>query len=276
MKAYSIIALFCFIRGSLGSGECIDSFPDDHQSSKYFLEAFPANKEYLDYYPEKTVSDIWPYCSWNCNQLAQSADGNGCYYKWSDLYCSKIPEIKVRDTCKVACKSCCSDGIQNQGEEGVDCGGPCKPCKTPVDCKWSDWEYGECTKTCGGGKRTNYRKELMHQSNGGMACSGTAWETEECNTNPCLKYVKIQLQTLCSAKGLDAIKTKKECKAAAKELGLAWGNTWNGAKDFPDCIFADDKRRRVYFNTHKTGDTTLKNCKNMHNGCHKYAAICKV
>jgi len=23
----------------------------------------------------------------------------------------------------------CSDGIQNQGEEGVDCGGPCPPCK---------------------------------------------------------------------------------------------------------------------------------------------------
>jgi len=23
----------------------------------------------------------------------------------------------------------CSDGIRNQGEEGIDCGGPCKPCK---------------------------------------------------------------------------------------------------------------------------------------------------
>ncbi|OYT41540.1 MAG: hypothetical protein B6U86_02040, partial [Candidatus Altiarchaeales archaeon ex4484_43] len=23
----------------------------------------------------------------------------------------------------------CSDGIQNQGEEGIDCGGPCPPCK---------------------------------------------------------------------------------------------------------------------------------------------------
>merc|ERR1711962_803065 len=128
---------------------------------------------------------------------------------------------------------------------------------------------------CGGGKRTNYRKELMHQSNGGKACFGTAWETEDCNTNPCLKYVKIQLQTLCSAKGLDAIKTESECKAAANELVVAYGNAWNGAQDFPDCIFADDARQRVYFNTHATGDTTLKNCKNMHKGCHKYAAICK-
>jgi len=34
--------------------------------------------------------------------------------------------------CGGPCKPCpsCFDGIQNQGEEGVDCGGPCKPCTT--------------------------------------------------------------------------------------------------------------------------------------------------
>jgi len=34
--------------------------------------------------------------------------------------------------CGGPCKPCpsCSDGIQNQGEEGIDCGGPCKPCIT--------------------------------------------------------------------------------------------------------------------------------------------------
>ncbi|ODS41266.1 MAG: hypothetical protein A7315_02005 [Candidatus Altiarchaeales archaeon WOR_SM1_79] len=26
----------------------------------------------------------------------------------------------------------CDDGIQNQGEEGIDCGGPCSPCKAPT------------------------------------------------------------------------------------------------------------------------------------------------
>ena len=65
-----------------------------------------------------------------CNELAKSGDGNGCYYAWTDLYCSVTPGVKVMDTCKVACKACCSDGIQNQGEEGVDCGGPCAPCKS--------------------------------------------------------------------------------------------------------------------------------------------------
>ncbi len=34
--------------------------------------------------------------------------------------------------CGGPCDPCisCSDGIQNQGEEGIDCGGPCDPCPT--------------------------------------------------------------------------------------------------------------------------------------------------
>merc|ERR1711962_1869687 len=84
-------------------------------------------------------------------------------------------------------QTCCSDGIRNQGEEGVDCGGPCEPCKIPTDCKWGDWELGECSKTCGGGWRTNYRKVLVHESNGGKACTGKTWKTEDCNTQSCLK-----------------------------------------------------------------------------------------
>lgn len=35
----------------------------------------------------------------------------------------------------------CSDGIRNQGEDGVDCGGPCQKCEcfTDEDCSWSSW-----------------------------------------------------------------------------------------------------------------------------------------
>lgn len=35
----------------------------------------------------------------------------------------------------------CSDGIRNQGEDGVDCGGPCPKCEcfTDEDCGWSSW-----------------------------------------------------------------------------------------------------------------------------------------
>ncbi len=36
--------------------------------------------------------------------------------------------------CGGPCQPCisCSDGVQNQGEEGVDCGGPCPPCETTI------------------------------------------------------------------------------------------------------------------------------------------------
>ena len=64
----------------------------------------------------------------------------------------------------------------------------------PVDCVWSDWEYGQCSKTCGGGTKTKYRKELVQQSNGGKACAGSTWEAQDCNTQACAvegKYTAI-------------------------------------------------------------------------------------
>ena len=41
----------------------------------------------------------------------------------------------------------CSDGIQNQGETGVDCGGPCSPCPT---CNDGIQNQGETGVDCGG------------------------------------------------------------------------------------------------------------------------------
>ena len=55
----------------------------------------------------------------------------------------------------------------------------------PTNCIWSEWEYGQCSKSCGGGKRTNHRKELVHALNGGKTCLGSTWETEDCNTQSC-------------------------------------------------------------------------------------------
>ncbi|RLI92784.1 MAG: hypothetical protein DRO92_04855, partial [Candidatus Altiarchaeales archaeon] len=51
--------------------------------------------------------------------------------------------------CGGPCKPCpsCSDGIQNQGEEGIDCGGPCKPCPS---CSDGIQNQGEEGIDCGG------------------------------------------------------------------------------------------------------------------------------
>ncbi|MBT7162898.1 MAG: hypothetical protein HN904_08975, partial [Victivallales bacterium] len=32
----------------------------------------------------------------------------------------------------------CDDGVKNQGEHGVDCGGPCEACVTTKDYDWHD------------------------------------------------------------------------------------------------------------------------------------------
>ena len=54
------------------------------------------------------------------------------------------------------------------------------------------------------------------------------------------------------------------CKKAADELGLSWDHSWHGPTDAPGCIFANDGRSKVYFNT-------VLNA-NGHN--EKYAEIC--
>ena len=81
---------------------------------------------------------------------------------------------------------------------------------------------------------------------------------------------KIQLGTLCSAKGLKEIGSEDACKRAAKKLGLEWDNSWNGPNEFPACLHAEDGRigrNKVYFNT--SPNPTRTNLKST------YAAICE-
>ena len=42
----------------------------------------------------------------------------------------------------------CSDGIQNQGEDRIDCGGPCPPCECTSDGACANGEYCDGVETC--------------------------------------------------------------------------------------------------------------------------------
>ena len=67
-------------------------------------------------------------------------------------------------SCAMACNACedssptrpapkmsCADGVQNQGEQGVDCGGPCaRPCEAPATCVDDIKNQGEEDVDCGG------------------------------------------------------------------------------------------------------------------------------
>ena len=54
-----------------------------------------------------------------------------------------------------------------------------------VDCEWDEWEVGECSKSCGGGTRTNSRKPSIDAEHGGEDCSGSSIVSESCNVQEC-------------------------------------------------------------------------------------------
>ena len=52
-----------------------------------------------------------------------------------------------------------------------------------MDCKWSEWQIGNCSMTCGPeGTRTNTRTKTVKEKNGGKKCEGEATKEESCNT----------------------------------------------------------------------------------------------
>ena len=54
-----------------------------------------------------------------------------------------------------------------------------------LDCKWDEWNIGECSEECGGGIRTNTRKPKVEAEHGGEDCSGSPSITESCNVQEC-------------------------------------------------------------------------------------------
>ena len=58
-----------------------------------------------------------------------------------------------------------------------------------VNCVWNDWQIGECSKTCAGGKRTNSRTKKVQEAHGGT-CTGKDNFEEECNTQKCPRTYK--------------------------------------------------------------------------------------
>ena len=53
-----------------------------------------------------------------------------------------------------------------------------------VDCTWSEWTRGDCSKTCGEGARINTRV-MFEEQFGGKGCVGKASVTEFCQLEKC-------------------------------------------------------------------------------------------
>ena len=99
------------------------------------------------------------------------------------------------------CSRSCGDGIQvftrfklvESKNGGKTCFGDetktehcyIQDCPVVVDCQWSEWQHGPCSKTCGSGVKVISRTEIVKAQNGGKPCIGDGTKTEHCNIQDC-------------------------------------------------------------------------------------------
>jgi hypothetical protein len=99
-----------------------------------------------------------------------------CVFQWEEGTVNKSTG-KRTDTYKLITKA----GGGGKACEYTD--GYKKEVDVPVKCEggWNDW--GDCSKTCGGGTRTRTWNTTIEPRNGGAACPAT--QTQSCNTQSC-------------------------------------------------------------------------------------------
>ncbi len=90
----------------------------------------------------------WSACTTENKQYRECWDLNRCEEKYTQRIVNYVKKAEkpaeVRDCVYTGT---CSDGMQNQGETGIDCGGPCPPCPSCFD---GTKNQGETGIDCGG------------------------------------------------------------------------------------------------------------------------------
>ncbi len=121
-----------------------------------------------DFVGDTPLSDAPNYGCANGHVSCSTVDMVQNYMDYSDDACMNLYTAGQRDRmqalfaaggakasflnsggCGASATPTCSDGIQNQGETGVDCGGPCAPCATAT-CSDGIQNQGETGVDCGG------------------------------------------------------------------------------------------------------------------------------
>jgi len=114
----------CPLGCSNGQCMCADSDGD----LNYFEKGYVMNGSYV----QQSAVD---FClnSTVLREYYTDVEGNYCRIKYADFTCPGYCELG-------ACHGTCKDGMLNNGETGVDCGGPCPPCM--YEPGWYVWNYG--------------------------------------------------------------------------------------------------------------------------------------
>ena len=68
-------------------------------------------------------------CKENCKDNSQCGENEVCIKGECQSGCINDDHCKQGEKCyDESCVPTCEDGIQNQNETGIDCGGPCPAC----------------------------------------------------------------------------------------------------------------------------------------------------
>jgi len=102
-------------------------------------------------------------------------------------------QLKEFSTIKIAAPNAtCSDSIQNHGETGIDCGGPCSACIIPANCSDGIQNGNETGIDCGGTCQAciipaNCSDGIQNQGETGIDCGG-----------PCSACIVVQQTVNCT------------------------------------------------------------------------------
>ena len=128
------------------------------------------------------------YATWmkrNCCKSCKTTKVNCRKSSWSEWSkCSKSCGKGVQERTRTIVKA-----AQNGGKA---CSGPNKeknPCNNracpgknfiSVNCRWSSWKWGRCSKSCGYGVKYGSRRIVRKARNGGRRCSGGSRRRTSC------------------------------------------------------------------------------------------------
>ena len=99
------------------------------------------------------------------------------------------------------CSKSCGGGVQifkrkiiREPLDGSKCQGETVKIKVcgkeecpQLECVWSEWSEGECSKTCGDGVQI-FRRRLTNETLAGAMCGGETMKTEVCRREECLAH----------------------------------------------------------------------------------------
>jgi len=112
----------------------------------------------------------------------------------------------------------CYDSIKNQGEEDIDCGGPCPACKEcPASCDDDDAATEDYCSAATGFECRNDRSDVC----GDGTCSlseGSATCPEDCSTDPPLINVWNELDRIKELAQSDCTGAKEECEKIGSDF----------------------------------------------------------